>query len=238
MLRRLNGYLRREGYASLAALAAQIERDQVAFDKLRAFLTINVSEFFRNPDQYEFLEKEVLPSLLKRFRSLQIWSAGCSVGAEPYSIAMLLDELDPRGSHRILGTDVDEWVLETARTGVYHEKFLGPVTAERKARHFTPHGNEEWEVRADLRRRVKFATHDLLRDPYPQHQHLIVCRNVVIYFKEDAKREIFRRFAESLVPGGCLMVGATEAVYQAREFGLRSVSPFFYTKEASHDCVG
>lgn len=238
MIRRLEGYIRREGYGSLTDLARRIERDDEAFDRLRAFLTINVSEFFRNPEQYEYLAKNVLPRLLEEFGSLRIWSAGCSIGAEPYSVAMLLDELDPHGRHEILGTDVDEWVLETARQGEYSEKLLVSVTPERKARYFTRVGEERWAVIPEIRRRVRFAVHDLLRDSYPQRQHLILCRNVVIYFKDDAKREIFRRFSESLVPGGVLMLGATESVLHAREIGLRSPTPFFYVKEASHECVG
>src|SRR5690606_36745672 len=102
------------------------------------FLTINVSEWLRNPDKFEELKQGILPELLKRNPVLRIWSAGCANGAEPYSVAMLLDELDPIGRHQIWATDLDGEILKVARAGIYQEKDIKNVSPARRAKYFTP----------------------------------------------------------------------------------------------------
>src|SRR5690606_9512239 len=114
----LKSYLRRVDAADFEALAAMIERDNEALERLKDYLTINVSEFFRNPERFEDLEKRVLPELLQRFGRLTVWSAGASIGAEAYSLSILLLELDPHTPHQILATDIDEKALDEARLGV------------------------------------------------------------------------------------------------------------------------
>lgn len=231
MMRRLTSYLQRLQLPSFFALAKLIERDDAALEKLKDYLTINVTEFFRNPERYLDLERRVLPELLRRFPDLSIWSAGCSTGPEPYSLAILLEELAPQSRHRILGTDIDQRALDEAAKGVYAADKLREVSPERR-RFFRETGDGRFEVAPELKRRVELRRHDLLADPYPQGMHLILCRNVIIYFTEEAKERVWRGFAGALAPGGYLMIGSTESIFNAGEYGLSPVGPFLYQKPA------
>lgn len=231
MERRVQAALRRMGVTSLADFLTQARQDPSLLQDLVDRLTIHVSEFFRNPELFAVLERRVLPELRSRFGSLRVWSAGCSNGAEAYSVAMLLAELDPIGGWSVLGTDVDRSVLVQAEEGCYRDADVRHVDAARRARFFVREDGL-WRVRTELRRRVRFRRHDLLSDPFGGPWHLVLCRNVVIYFTEDAKRALYRRFVEALQPGGYLFVGAAEQVVGARELGLEPTSPFFYRKSA------
>lgn len=231
-LRRLSGFLSRQGIADWAELARIIRHDSAVRQQLTDHLAINVSEFFRNPERFEHLSREVLPKLLERWSSLKIWSAGSSVGAEAYSLAIMLEELSPGSAsrHDILGTDIDREALAAAREAAYTEDWLKEVSAERRQRFFESLPDGRWRVRDSLRRRVTFREHNLLEDPYPRDQHLILCRNVIIYFVEEAKNAIVARFGESLAPGGYLLVGSTETIFRSEQYGLRSVAPFLYQR--------
>lgn len=231
-LRRLTGFLARRGLADFHELAAKIRTDKELRRELTDFLAINVTEFFRNPERFDHLATTVLPALKSRWDKLRLWSAGCSTGAEPYSLAMLLEEMDAGGAsrHKVLGTDIDHEALEEARRAVYVEERLREVSAERRRRFFTQQPDGLWQVQPHIRRYVKWDVHNLLADPYPSDQHLILCRNVVIYFTEEAKDKIFARFAESLVPGGYLLLGSTETIFNAQKYGLRSAAPFLYER--------
>lgn len=231
--RRLKAYLDRYGLPDYAALSRRIAGDAQALRHFMDYLTINVTEFFRDGRPFDMLVREVLPQLLAEFRHLKLWSAGCSSGAEPYSLAILLEELDPGGSHQVLGTDVDVTVLDVATQGVYDEYALRGVSPERRRKFFVAEGEGLWRVLPELRRKVKFQRHDLLADPYPQKQHLILCRNVVIYFTEEAKRRVHRELARSLVPGGYLLVGATETLFTPEQLGLELAGPFLYRRSAA-----
>jgi len=227
MERRLQTIMRRAGVADLAAYARLLSTTPSRVKEFQDFLTINVSEWVRNPEKFEELQKSIIPELLKRSSRLKFWSAGCSNGSEPYSVAMLLDELDPHGRHHILATDLDEEILKVARAGVYTEKDIRGVSPGRRSRFFLQDG-DKFTVKPELKARVQFERQNLLSDPFPSDVDLILCRNVVIYFTEEAKDELYRRFHRSLKPGGILFVGGTESLLRARELGYASVSPFFY----------
>jgi chemotaxis protein methyltransferase CheR len=164
-----------------------------------------------------------------------VWSAACSIGAEPYSLAMLLLERCPPGS-TVWATDIDTTVLAKARRGIYRESELRGVSAERRRRYFEEVA-DGYAVKPELKAIVRFQVHDLLRDRFPAPWDLIVCRNVVIYFTEEARRNLYRRFATVLRPGGVLFVGATETILYAGEVGLRPLSPSFYRKAATETDV-
>jgi len=230
MLRRLTSYLKRVDVPDFAALASRISRDAAALAHLKDYITINVSEFFRNPDRYKVLESEIIPDLMREFGALRVWSAGCSIGAEPYSLAILLEELDPHGAHRVLATDVDTGAIAAARAGVYTADKLKEVSPERLRRFFTQTPDGQWRIAPRVQDRVRFRVHDLLRDPYPMAQHLILCRNVVIYFTDDAKEEVFRKLAGALVEGGYLLVGSTESIFRPERYGLQAAGAFLYRK--------
>lgn len=237
MERRLQTMMRKVGVNGYADYVALLERNQAAVKELKDFITINVSEFFRNPEKFEEVRSRILPLLLEHRPNLKVWSAGCSNGSEPYTLSILLDEVAPGGDHQILATDLDEEILKVARAGRYPERDLKAVTPERLQKYFvpvngveTPLGGRTYQVRPQVQRRVTFRQHNLLRDDFGQDFDLIVCRNVVIYFTEPVKDRLYRRFWEALRPGGVLFVGGTESILNAREIGFETYLPFFYRK--------
>jgi chemotaxis protein methyltransferase CheR len=229
MERRLQTIMRRVGLSDLSAYARLLARDAARLKEFQDFLTINVSEWLRNPEKWEELKDEILPLLRRQNPRLKLWSAGCSNGSEPYSLAMVLDESDPHGQAQILATDLDEEILKVATAGIYMDKDLRNVSPARRTRYLTERDGL-FTVRPELKAKITFARHNLLADPFPTDLDLILCRNVVIYFTEPVKDELYRKFHRALRPGGILFVGGTESLLRAREFGFESVSPFFYRK--------
>ena len=195
-------------------------------------LTINVSEFFRNPERFMELWRRVLPELLADNTNLKIWSAGCSNGAEPYSVALIANELGVTDRVQIFGTDIDEIILNKAREGVYDYNDLKNVPSELVDKYFTFKKNR-YHLNDSIKNKVNFLNHNLLRDPFLNSFHLIICRNVVIYFTEEAKRNLYLKFYNSLVPGGYLLVGGTEPLLAYRQIGFVSISASFYQKPKS-----
>jgi len=195
-------------------------------------LTINVSEFFRNPDRFMELWEKILPELLQRPGLVKIWSAGCSNGAEPYSVAIILNELKALDRAVIIATDIDQEILEKARKGVYcasEVKNLPPMLREK---YFRQEG-ELFAFSADLKKRVEFRKHNLLLDPFPREQDLVICRNVVIYFTQEAKDRLFQEFNQALRIGGYLMTGGTEPILYFKEYGFENVALSFYQKRGA-----
>ena len=225
--RRVNGFAVARGCADPDALVARARQDVVLRQALLDMMTINVSEFFRNPEAWEALVGEILKPMMARQGSLRIWSAGCSLGYEPFTIAMLAREIAPTMPVRILASDVDETILNRARKATYTEAQMAGVSATRRGRFFR-RVEPGWEVRPEIKALVTWRRHDLLTDPYDKPFDLICCRNVVIYFTEAAKAELYRRFREALRPGGVLFLGATESIPNVRSTGLQSSGLTFY----------
>lgn len=231
--RRLGFFRQRHGVSDNAELAKRLRGDPELRQAFADFLTINVTEFFRNPERFEVLRSQHLPTLLQQRSPLRVWSAGCSIGAEIYSVAMLLAEMTPGVPHRLTATDIDAGSLERARRGVYSAQEIKEVPALLRRRYLSETADGRFAVAPELRQQVRFAHHDLLRDAYPGDQDLVLCRNVVIYFTEESKAKLHRQLAESLRPGGILFIGATESIFQAKPFGLRYIEPCFYEREAT-----
>lgn len=230
MRRRINTLITKNSIKTYDEYVALIKKDKTKFDQFINFLTINVSEFYRNADQWKILENEVFPALIQRFgKNIKIWSAACSTGDEPYSLVMALSRHLPLANIRITATDIDKQVLDTARMGLYNEKSIAAVPADLKQKYFTKVGNS-YQISDEIKKRVDFKEHDLLKDSYPMGCHLIVCRNVVIYFTEDAKDAIYEKFYKSLTPGGILFIGSTEQIMNYRELGFNRSKSFFFEK--------
>jgi chemotaxis protein methyltransferase CheR len=234
MQRRLNAFLQRSGQPTWRDFFHWLRQDPIALNKFKDYLTINVSSFFRDPEKYRYLQEVVLPELLREHPTLRLWSAGCSHGQEPYSLAVLLMEMTDRSRHhRILATDIDRAALEWAQAG-------GPYTADEVAnippawlhRYFTLRDGGYW-VNADLQRPIVFRQHNLLSDPFEKGFDLIVCRNVVIYFTAAAKEQVYRRFYEALRPGGVLFVGGTEVISRASDIGYTMMGISFYRRNGT-----
>ncbi len=229
MERRLKAYAVQHGYQNLTGLARALGAESKLGGELLSYLTIHVSEFFRDPNFFSHLKELVAALPHSNGRPLQVWSAGCSIGAEAYSLAMLLLEERGAAGAQILATDIDDRSLERAKRGVYREDELKKVDGARLRRYFAQEGSD-FTVRDDLRRQIAFRHHDLLRDPYPQDQDIILFRNVAIYFTEEAKGQVLAGLARALAPQGLLMVGATEAILRPMDLGLRQVRPFFFAR--------
>ncbi len=192
-------------------------------------LTINVSEFFRNKNIFDKLEKEILPELLSNKKELKIWSAACSNGAEPLSIAIILDDLTPGARHKIEATDIDEKILSEVNIGCYKKELIKNVSSYRLKKYFKEN-DEKYCISNNLKSKVRFKKHDLLLDNYSKGYDLIICRNVTIYFTRDIQNELYRKFWLSLNVGGILFIGATESILNYRELGFKKISPWFYQK--------
>jgi chemotaxis protein methyltransferase CheR len=232
MRRRLTSFISRTSAPSVVAYCRMVENDRAMLEDLRSFLTIKVSEFFRDPLPFEQLRTEILPRLLMDRSRLDIWSTGCSVGGEPYSIAIILDKLTPYAKHRILATDIDEISLARARAGgPYRSNEVRSVPTQLLREYFEV-VEECYRVNEKIRRKVEFRKHDLLREPFETGFDLIVCRNVAIYFTEEAKMRLNQQFCQSLSPGGILFVGGTEAIARSREIGLATLGHCFYRKQS------
>lgn len=208
-----------------------IKQDKKMFDEFVNYLTINVSEFFRNPEQWVMLEKEILPYLISRVgKNLRIWSAACSTGDEPYSLVMVLSKYMPLSQIRIFATDIDSQVLNAAGMGLYNEKSLKGVPKEYIAKYFTRIDERTYQISPAVKACVQFKKHNLLLEPYPQNCDMIVCRNVLIYFTEEAKDMVYGKFHASLKEEGILFVGSTEQIIRPVDMGLKPVKSFFYQK--------
>jgi chemotaxis protein methyltransferase CheR len=231
MRRRLDALVQRVGANGYAEYSKMLERDPARVQELRDYFTINVTEFFRDPDRFRFLETKVLPELLAKRNGLKVWSAACSIGAEPYSVAILLRELAPLLPHKVLSTDVDVTIVERARRAdKYVQAELKNVSAARLQKAFTQSPEGTYTVRPEVRQLVDIRLHNLLTAPPMQGFDLILCRNVVIYFTDEAKVVLYNNLVSSLRPGGVLFVGGTEMVAAAHQLGLSSIGPSFYRK--------
>lgn len=208
-----------------------LKTDAKAFDEFVNFLTINVSEFYRNPDQWELLDKTYIPELISKFgKNLKVWSAACSTGDEPYSLVMALSKHIPLNQIRITATDIDKQVLATAKNGLYNEKSIAGVPDEFKKKYFTKIGSS-YQINDEIKRCVTFQESNLLSSAYPKDVDLILCRNVVIYFTDEAKDQIYRKFHDSLKKGGILFVGSTEQIVGFKEMNFERRTSFFYEAE-------
>ena len=232
--RRLEGFLARHK-TDYGTYFRQLLANQGKFKEFVDFLTINVSEFFRDPKLFRVLEGDVLPGLLARRHSLRVWSAACSIGAEPYSLAILMEELSPGRRHQTLATDIDQQILQTAQQATYGPESLRNVSSARLARFFTGEAQGKRTVVDQIRRRVEFRQHNLLKDPFERDFDLIACRNVLIYFTREAQNDLFLKFSRSLTPGGFLFIGGSEMIFRYHEFDLEKVSTCLYTREGNRE---
>jgi chemotaxis protein methyltransferase CheR len=199
--RRVHGFASARGLPDVASLLERSRTDTALRQAFMDMLTINVSEFFRNPEAWEMLSTAFLRPMLTGQLALRIWSAGCSLGYEPFSLAMLCREIAPRTPVRILATDLDETTLAKAREGIYTEMQMAGVSPARRARFWRQAGSN-WEAGAEVRSMITWKRHDLLRDPHEKGFDLICCRNVVIYFTETAKSQLYANFLGALRPAG------------------------------------
>ncbi|MBA2684228.1 MAG: protein-glutamate O-methyltransferase CheR [Gemmatimonadaceae bacterium] len=215
--RRIAVRMRARSVHTFADYGLVLDRDPHEYELLLDALTINVTKFFRNPETFAAIDGELIPALYARVEpQLRIWSAGCASGEEPYSMAMLMHRYATTQGKRfdrveVLGTDLDRTSLASAERAVYLEPTLSDTPAELRQLYFST--QPPYRIHADVRARVQFRRHDLLREPFPEPQHLIICRNVIIYFDRVTQEALFERFADALLPDGFLVLGRVETLF-------------------------
>ncbi len=230
MKRRIDTLIEKHKVVGYDKYVALLKSDKEKFEEFVSYLTINVSEFYRNPEQWELMDKEIFPELIKNFgKNLKIWSAACSTGDEPYSLVMALSRHVPLNQIKIYATDIDKQILEKAKLGLYNAKSIENVPDDLKKKYFTEIGGA-YKISDEIKARVEFTQHNLLKDDFPTNYHMIVCRNVLIYFTEEAKDEIFRRFSDSLCHKGVLFIGSTEQIINYKDMGFARKNSFYYDK--------
>jgi chemotaxis protein methyltransferase CheR len=231
---RVSQRVRALGLPSTAAYFAHLDGPHAATEMphLIDVLTTNKTSFFREPQHFRFLEEYVLPAAGQRATPFRVWSAACSSGEEPYTLAMIVRDLlgDERAKRiRIRATDISHRILARAASAVYRDEVVADVPVPVRARHFerlppSPEGG--WRVVAATRALVEFGWCNLINTwPAVPQYDLIICRNVMIYFDRDTQERLVNRFARQLAPGGYLFVGHAESLSNIRH-------PFKYIQPA------
>jgi two-component system CheB/CheR fusion protein len=211
---------RRLGLAQVRSVdeyLARLRSERSELDALYRDLLIGVTRFFRDPDAFALLEKQILPELLAReprSTPLRIWVAGCATGEEAYSLAILLHELSATHGERpvkIFATDVHRGSLEQATLGIYGEDAIANVAPDRLARYFMQQGNT-YQVVTELRQTVVFAQHNVISDAPFTRVDLVACRNLLIYLQPAAQQRVLSFFHFALNQGGVLFLGPSESL--------------------------
>ncbi len=229
MQRRLASVMRKSGAADFREYSELIRKHDGIRNDFFDQVTINVTEFFRNKDKFDEFEEALLERIVPGFGNIRIWSAACSNGAEPYTVGMILDRKGFGRRAEIIATDIDKNILAKAKEGVYKDRDLKNVEPEFLNKYFETDG-EDFMVRENIKKMVKFKRHDLINDQYEKNLDAIICRNVTIYFKNEVRNEIYHKFRDSLVSGGIFFIGATEGIYNPAEFGFRKITTSIYEK--------
>ncbi len=235
---RLAKRLRKLGISSFKAYCAFLETEDGKEERqnLLSALTTNVTHFFREPHHFETLKNEILPPLMEQAREgrrVRLWSAGCSNGQEPYSIAMTLLSLMPDAANydiKILATDIDSNVLSQARAGVYNDNVAEAIPAEHKRTFFKQDkSTKTWQVAPQLRSIISFKELNLIR-PWPVKGPFdaIFCRNVVIYFEQTTQEPLWEKFASVLAPKAWMFIGHSERITGPAEKSFETVGVTTY----------
>ena len=211
-------------------------RADAEFDQIFDLVTTNETYFFREPAQLQAFTEEIIPDVLSRktVRKVRIWSAGCSSGEEPYSLAMLLQESGwyDQAAFEIFASDINQQVLGKARRGVYRENAFRATPPHLREKYFTREGESTWRVKDEIRNRISFGRLNLYdegRVSLLGHLDVVFCRNVIIYFDDASKRVVVTNFYNRLSDGGYLLLGHSES--------LISLSTQFKLRHLKHDMV-
>jgi len=219
---RVNQYLRESSEQDAAGLLRRIRTSNVEYDRFLESLLTQETSFFRYPAIFRALERVVLPEVQARKlwrnpRVLRIWSAGCSTGEEPYSIAITVADTLPFADAwqiEILATDISREALQVADRGLYAGRSVANVSPEQLQAHFKNLG-DTWQVKPRLRRMISFAPMNLARSVYVGRMDCIFCMNVLMYFSEERRNELIQRFYDALEPGGLFFLGHSESMKSA-----------------------
>ena len=230
MERRIRTFAATRGHAALPQYLSVLRRDRDELDRFLDRVTINVSQLWRHPEQFDILGRDVLPDLGRAGR-IRAWSAGCSYGAEAFTLAAVCMSTVPKANVTITGVDIDPRMIERAREGVFSAADARAVKPGLMGTWFTQRPDGGYEALPALRALCRFEVGDLLRaTPRSGAYDLVMCRNTVIYFNDEVRDALHARLVTALRPGGYLVVGATERVSDPAGIGLAPTHPFTYRK--------
>jgi len=229
MERRLRSFYANKGVNSLTESFERLSTDPAHLEELLDRITINVSQLWRNPEQWELIQRTLLPDLAGAGQ-IRAWSAGCSYGAEAYTLATLCHVVAPHKRVTIQGTDIDKRMVARARLGLFSDDDAR-TAPEKLLNTGFERVDGGWRAKLELRRMTRFDAGDLLQMQMRAASYdLILCRNTVIYFSEPIRDELHLRLAAALRPGGYLVIGSTERVSSPASMGLSMQHPFIYRK--------
>lgn len=224
--RRLKSFFTRNGITNIEEYVQLIKRNFNEREKFLDFVTINVTEFFRNPELFKELSNLIQ---CNKYQNMKIWSAACSNGCEPYSVAIMLLEIGVN-NFSILATDLDPTILKRAKEGVYEEIDLKNLTQDIITKYFEKIG-DKYYISSKIKKHITFRNHDLLMDKYEKDFDLVLCRNVVIYFNSEAKEKLYKEISQSIKKDGLFFVGATENIHDYNRFNFDKIGSFIYKKK-------
>jgi chemotaxis protein methyltransferase CheR len=235
MKRRLDSWLVRVRADDWNEYFNLISKNSAERERFREYLTINVTEFFRDSHRWVTLQQDILPYLInhstqiRRTGELKLWSAGCSIGAEAYTLAIMMNESFPSQRYSLLATDLDRAALSKARSGgPYLETELRNMEPAQRQKYFR--ATDPYYVKESLQKNIHFEEQNLLADSFDSGFDLIVCRNVVIYFTAEAKDLLYSKFCKALRLGGILFLGGTEIISGPIKYGFQNTGISFYKK--------
>lgn len=230
--------------ASLVEYLRYLTKHPEELPELKDTITVNVTKFFRDIKTYEYVQNTVLPSIISEkgkqiIKRIGIWSAGCSIGEEPYSISIMLHEaLGPRlraFNPQIHATDIDDWALGEAKIGEYDSSAFDEMPQALLPKYFTLNPtSKKYSVNKNVRSIVEFRHQDMIHEPPLPGMDMIFCRNVMIYFEQETHEVIYGKFFESLRPGGYLVIGGSESIHgeMSKKFRAENMYAHVYRKPA------
>ncbi len=231
--RRTDSIMKRYDVANYEECLTLLKKDPKFKEAYLDHFTINTSEFYRNPQNFKYLEKNIFPELFKQDKPIKIWSAPCSNGSEPYTIAIMLNNLQyNEKQYKILASDIDLNILEDAKDAIYNPNSVQNVPDEILKSYFNKFSETpiRYQLNKEIIKKVTFEQKNLINDTYTQGWDLILSRNFFIYLTSNIKEMLTHKFTEALNPGGYLFLGNTEFIFNPGNFGLEKVYSSFYRK--------
>jgi chemotaxis protein methyltransferase CheR len=217
LIRRIRVRMLRSGIKSSTDYVNFVTKDRDEQLKLKLVFSINVTRFFRNIDTFDFLNSVIIPKVIQESqgKKINVWSAGCAAGAEPYSLAILFNDFNKKSNKVIItASDYNHELLSFAKLGIYTEEYFEEIRPDIKNKYFTQFAKDSFKVKHSLLPYLDFKLHNIVKDKelHSNYFDIVVCRNVLIYFNREQQPNIFNKFYNALKPNGYLILGRTESM--------------------------